>query len=130
MSAGRPGLCLALLLIAAVPAYAQSTPKGGNGVTLPGSGGQPAAGNGQTCVQVQIPGQKPSPFNCLNQQLQSQAQGTHQSSPSLPLGANSPSNKVGTFNEQGLQEQYGQNFGKSVVPFRPPAPVFSNALHP
>jgi hypothetical protein len=106
--------CLALVIPAR--AWAQN-------LSLPGS-------SGQACVQVQVAGQKPSPFNCLNQQLQQDVQGTGATQPHLPLVATSPSNQVGTFNEQGVAEQYGQNFGKSVVPYRPPAPVFNNSLHP
>jgi hypothetical protein len=121
------GAGLAICLFASAGVQAQNTSGSGNfsvgGKTAPLSGGQ-------TCVQVQIQGQKPNPYDCLNQQLQSQAQGGTQSSPSLPLAANAPSNKVGTFNEQGVKEQYGQNFGKSVIPFRPPPPSFSNSLHP
>ena len=117
-------------------AQAQSTPNGGNfsitgkAVPTPGNGPTAPGSGGQTCVQVQIQGQKPNPYDCLNQQLQQQVQGTGQTQPKLPLTSSSPSNQVGTFNEQGLKQQYGQNFGKSVVPFRPPPPTFSNALHP
>jgi hypothetical protein len=132
-----PGAVLAMCLFAAAGAQAQSTSGDGNfsiaGKAVPTSGSgstAPLSGGGQTCVQVHIQGQKPNPYDCLNQQLQSQVQGNNQSSPSLPLGANSPSNEVGTFNEQGLKEQYGQNFGKSVVPYRPPAPIFSSPVHP
>jgi hypothetical protein len=106
--------CLAL----AIPAQAWA-----QNVTLPGS-------SGQSCVQVQVAGQKPSPFNCLNQQLQQEVQGAGSTQPHMALGATSPSNQVGTFNEQGVAEQYGQNFGKSVIPYRPPAPVFNNSLSP
>jgi hypothetical protein len=91
-------------------------------ITLPGSAPQ-------TCVQVEIGGQKPSVYNCLNQELQQQVQGANPAQPNLPLSATSPSNRVGTFNEQGVAEQYGQNFGKSVIPYRPPTPVYGG-LHP
>jgi hypothetical protein len=89
-----------------------------------------AGATDQTCVQVQISGQKPSAYDCLNQQLQRQAEGVTRAPQSLPLTATSPSNQVGTFNMQGVSEQYGQNFGKSAIPYRPPPPVFSNALSP
>jgi hypothetical protein len=112
------GLCLALVMLGPAPALAQS-----GGITLPGS-------TAQTCVQVQVTGQKPSALSCLNQQLQQDVQGANPTAPSLPLAANSPSNQVGTFNEQGVAEQYGQNFGKSAIPFRPPVPVFVNSLKP
>lgn len=90
-------------------------------VTLPGT-------QGQTCVQVKIAGQAPSPYNCLNQQLQQEVQGMGQTEASPPVSATSPSNQVGTFNEQGVAEQYGKNFGKSAIPYRPPAPVYGGSL--
>jgi hypothetical protein len=135
MMAGRVRLCLALCFVslAATPGARAQTPPGtgsGNSVTLPGSTGQPTAGNGNTCVQTQIGNEKPSPYNCLNQQLQQQTQGG-QGAPGIPpVTSSSPSNQVGTFNRQGLSEQYGKNFGKSVIPYRPPAPVYGNSLHP
>jgi hypothetical protein len=122
--------CLAALCLAAPHAWAQSTSgNSGNGLFIGGITAPVQAGSSNTCVQVTIAGEKPSPYSCLNQQLQQQAQGTAQSVPSIPLGANSPSNQVGTFNEQGVKEQYGQNFGKSAVPYRPPPMVYSNSLH-
>lgn len=105
----------------------QSAGNGGSGVTIGGKSSAPSAG--QTCVQVQVAGQKPSPYDCLNQQLQQQVQGTSPSQASPPLTATSPSNQVGTFNLQGLSEQYGQNLGKSATPYRPPTPAYSNPLH-
>jgi len=129
MAGGRSGflsLILALALVAPAQSGAQ-TPLGASapaaGITLPGS-------SGQTCVQVEVQGEKPSPYNCLNQALQQQVEGTSQFQPKLPLGATSPSNAVGTFNEQGISEQYGQNFGKSVIPYRPTPPVYGNVLVP
>ena len=116
-------------LLGPTPALAQAASGGVGAVTLPGTPGTSPSG-GETCVQVQVAGQKPSPFDCLNQQLQQQVQAVSQTQPTLPLSATSSSNQVGTFNEQGVAEQYGQNFGKSVIPYRPPAPTFSNPLRP
>ncbi len=113
---------LVLVMLGPGPALAQAA-TGSGGITLPGS-------SGQTCVQVQVAGQKPSAINCLNQQLQQDAQGANPTEPTLPLSAASSSNQVGTFNEQGVAEQYGQNFGKSAIPYRPPVPVFTNPLKP
>jgi hypothetical protein len=126
----RKLLCLGLMaaFLGATQARAQNTPANANGVTIGGKAAQPSGG--QTCVQAQIGNEKPSPYDCLNQKLQQQVQGANPTQPSVPLGATSPSNQVGTFNEQGVKQQYGQNFGKSVVPYRPPAPVFSNPVHP
>jgi hypothetical protein len=101
------------------PARAQSTD--GGGLVL---GNAPAAPGAQTCVQVNVIGQKPLPYNCLNQQLQQQVQ-TAAPAPPVPLGANSPANAAGAFNRAGVAEQYGANFGNSVIPYRPAAPGFS-----
>jgi hypothetical protein len=45
-----------------------------------------------------------------------------------PLDARSQDIKVGTVNIPGVQQQYGQNFGHSVFPYRPPSPVYSSGL--
>jgi hypothetical protein len=98
-------------LVAAAPAFGQGTP------------------DQKTCVQVQIPGGTPNPFACLNQALRDQALAAAGSPPGIPLGAGSPSNATGTFNKAGVAEQYGKNFGISVLPYRPPPPVFTSNLH-
>ncbi len=101
------------LLVVAVPARAQTAPP-----------------LDKTCVQVQIAGQSAAQLACLNQELQSQAlAASGQSAPSAPLGAGSPANATGTFNKTGVAEQYGKNFGVSVIPYRPPPPVFSSTVH-
>jgi hypothetical protein len=87
-----------------------------------------SAAAGQTCVQVTLNNQPGPPYNCLNQQLQQLAESARPQ-PTLPLSATSPSNATGTFNETGVAEQYGKNFGHSVIPYRPPIPVFTNNLH-
>ncbi len=87
-----------------------------------------SAAAGQTCVQISLNSQTGPPYNCLNQQLQQLAESARPQ-PTLPLSASSPSNATGTFNESSVAEQYGKNFGHSVIPYRPPAPVFTNNLH-
>jgi hypothetical protein len=84
----------------------------------------------KTCVQVQIPGDTQNPFACLNQTLQDQAlAASAHALPAIPLGAGSPSNATGNFNKTGVAEQYGKNFGLSVLPYRPPPPEFMNSTH-
>jgi hypothetical protein len=80
-------------------------------------------------VQVQVAGQKPDPFACLNQELKSEALAASGQSPAAPLAAGSPANAVGIFNKTGIAEQYGKNFGVSASPYRPAAPVFNNSVH-
>jgi len=101
-----------LYLAAAAPAFGQSPPAP------------------KTCVQVQIPGDTQNPFACLNQELQDQAlAASGHALPAVPLGAGSPSNATGVFNKTGVAEQYGKNFGVSVIPYRPAPPVFTNSVH-
>lgn len=52
-----------------IPAAAQNTPAAS-----------------QTCVQAVIAGHQPLPYDCLNQELQRQVQGSGQAAPSAPLG--------------------------------------------
>jgi hypothetical protein len=129
--------CRALVAIALLLAPAQLLAQTPPGTAAPGAaapGAAPPGGinlpgsSGQTCVQIAVSGEKPSPYNCLNQELQQQVEGTNPISPKLPLSATSPSNQVGTFNEQSVSEQYGKNFGKSVIPYRPPPPVFGSGI--
>jgi hypothetical protein len=42
-----------------------------------------------------------------------------------PIDARSPDIKTGVANIPAVQQQYGRNFGVSVVPYRPAPPVFS-----
>jgi hypothetical protein len=41
-----------------------------------------------------------------------------------PIDARSSDTKLGIVNIPAVQQQYGSNFGRSVVPFRVPQPVF------
>ena len=67
-------------------------------------------------------------LNCLNRQMRRQADHVNAPVISAPLGANSPDIKIGIVNLPAVQQQYGQNFGKSVIPFRPPPLTFAPAL--
>lgn len=119
-----------LWLVVLVPTQAVAQTKLNSGATMV----QRAAGVAQSaspaCVQVQVAGEGSSAYNCLNQQLQQDVESARPAQTELPISANSPSNQVGTFNEQSVCEQYGQNFGKSVIPYRPPAPIFNTSLSP
>jgi hypothetical protein len=42
-----------------------------------------------------------------------------------PIDARSPDVRVGVINIPAVQQQYGQNFGISARPYRPPPPVYS-----
>ncbi len=61
-------------------------------------------------------------FGCLNQKLKDQVDqaSSNAATPTAPLDAKSNDLKLGVVNVPGVQQQYGKNFGVSVVPFRPP----------
>ena len=65
-------------------------------------------------------------MGCLNQQMKRQVDQVNPSLTVAPIDAKSPDLKVGVVNIPGVQQQYGQNFGKSAVPFRPPPPIYNS----
>jgi hypothetical protein len=77
-------------------------------------------------VEVEIGGSKA--FNCLNEKLKQQVDRVNPSLNTPPIDARSPDIRVGVVNIPAVQQQYGKNFGVSVVPFRPAPPVFSAPL--
>lgn len=64
-------------------------------------------------------------LGCLNQKLKRQVDQVNPVPNLPPIDAKSSDLKVGVVNIPGVQQQYGQNFGHSVVPFRPPTPVYN-----
>lgn len=61
----------------------------------------------------------------LNKQLQRKVDETNPSLNLPPVDARSQDLKTGIVNIPALQQQYGKNFGRSVIPYRPAAPVYS-----
>lgn len=94
--------------------------------------------------QVEVPGQRRSPaasegcnkapsgssqnLNCLNQQLKQQVDQINPPSIEAPLNAGSSDTKIGIVNLPAVQQQYGKNYGRSIYPYRPPAPVYGAPL--
>lgn len=66
----------------------------------------------------------------LNEQLKRKVDETNPIANVPPLDARSPDTKTGVVSIPGVQQQYGRNFGNSVIPFRPGQPVFSSPLGP
>ncbi len=64
----------------------------------------------------------------LNEQLKRKVDETNPIGNVPPLDARSPDTKTGVVNIPGVQQQYGRNFGNSVVPYRPAAPVYAPPL--
>lgn len=81
----------------------------------------------ETCVEVEIGGEKTPSLSCLNQRLQHQADNVRPTGNVAPLDATSSPVKLGGYNETALKQQYGPNYGKSAVPWRP-ANTYGNAL--
>ena len=69
-------------------------------------------------------------FDRLNQELKRKADETNPTANSPPLDARSPDTKTGVVNIPGVQQQYGPNFGHSVVPYRPPPLIYTSPLAP
>jgi hypothetical protein len=75
----------------------------------------------QTCVDVEIDGTHS--FGCINDQLKRKVDQVNPVMNVPPVDAHSPSTEIGLYNDPALREQYGQNYGKSVMPYRPTLPV-------
>lgn len=86
------------------------------------------AGNADRCVEVEIGASRS--MDCLNQKLRREVDRVNPTMNLPPIDARSPDTKVGVVNIPGVQQQYGRNFGVSVVPFRPAPPAFSAPLGP
>ncbi len=67
-------------------------------------------------------------IGCLNEQLKRQVDQVNPTQTQAPLDARSQDIKVGTVNIPAVQQQYGQNFGHSVMPYRPPPLTYSSGL--
>lgn len=116
---------LLVLLCLAGPGWAQEK-SGGTTVTLGPRSAQPG---GETCVEVEIGGEKAPTLDCLNQQLKREVERVQPTGNIPPLGAASPAPALGEFNETAMSEQYGPNWGKSAIPWRPTPPSFASPLH-
>jgi len=118
---------LAVMIIGLVAAPVRAEERGPSDVII-GSSPQAAAAATETCVEVEIGGERAPTLNCINHRLKQQVDRIQPSMNLAPLDAKSQDLRVGTFNESAVRQQYGQNFGRSVVPYRPPPLVFSNPL--
>ncbi len=85
-------------------------------------GGPSSAPAFERCVDVEIG--SASAFGCLNQKLRREVDRVNPSINLPPIDARSPDVRVGNVNEAAVRQQYGSNYGRSAIPFRPPAPVF------
>jgi hypothetical protein len=117
----RSFVVTAALLTLALPAAAQQVDPPKPELII---GGQtPPATVHERCVEVEIGGARS--FGCLNQKLKREADRANPITNVAPLDAKSPDTKIGIVNLPGVQQQYGRNYGVSVVPYRPPPLLFS-----
>jgi hypothetical protein len=77
----------------------------------------------ERCVEVEIGSSRA--MDCLNQKLKREVDRVNPVMNLPPIDARSPDIKTGVVNIPAVQQQYGRNFGVSVVPYRPAPPVFS-----
>lgn len=125
-----PSLAFFALAVLVGPALAQQAPapapqKKTIGGELPPS--DPLAEEGDHCVEVEIGNDKA--FNCLNSKLKRQTDRVVPVPNIPPIDATSPDLKLGIVNVPAVKQQYGKNFGKSAIPYRPAPPVHSNPFN-
>jgi hypothetical protein len=111
-------LALASTLLLVAPARAEDA-----GAAPPNEiviGGAPAPRPSfDGCVEVEIG--KDRSFGCLNRQLRSEVDKIKPTIPAPPVDARSSDLKTGVVNIPAIQQQYGRNFGISVIPHREPS---------
>ena len=109
--------CIGAALFAlALPAAAQQADAPKPEIIIGGQSPPPAR---ERCVEVEIGGARS--FGCLNQQLKRDADRANPITNVAPLDARSSDTKIGIVNLPGVQQQYGRNYGVSVVPYRSPS---------
>jgi hypothetical protein len=64
---------------------------------------------------------QPRTLNCINESLRRKVDAVNPLGNQAPIDARSSDLKVGTVNIPAVRQQYGDNFGRSVVPYRPTA---------
>lgn len=80
----------------------------------------------ERCVDIQIGGSRA--YDCINLKLRQQVDRINPSMNIPPIDARSSDIRVGVVNMPAVQQQYGRNFGTSVIPYRPALPTFSSPL--
>jgi hypothetical protein len=86
----------------------------------------PRGGDPKHCSDVKNGGDQS--LDCLNEKLRQKVDQVNPVLNAPPVDARSQDLKVGTVNVPAVQQQYGKNFGNSVIPYRPPPPVYSSPL--
>lgn len=122
------GAALTACMVLGVAAQAAAqTPGGATGPaaerreTIIG-GKPPGAPTFERCVEVEIG--RENAFGCLNQKLRREVDRVNPPLNLPPLDARSADVRVGNVNEAAVRQQYGANYGRSVIPYRPPVPAY------
>ena len=119
-----------LVLIALVALTASAGPSLGQQKSPPGSITTPDKASDdeavESCVEVEIDGAKA--LDCINRRLKGDVDRVNPVPNIPPIDARSQDIHLGIVNVPAVQQQYGPNFGQSVVPYRPPASVFKPPL--
>lgn len=69
------------------------------------------------CVEVEIGNDKV--YDCLNSKLRGEAKRVVPLPNIPPIGSSSSDLKLGIVNIPAVKQQYGKNYGKSAIPYRP-----------
>lgn len=77
----------------------------------------------ENCVDVEIGNAKT--YDCLNEKMQKKSDSIVRQPNLPPIDAHAPDVKTGTVNIPAVRQQYGPNFGKSVVPYRGAPPHYA-----
>lgn len=105
------------------PAKPESSAAGRPEVLIGGSAGNTSA-KPDKCAE----GGSNKAMDCLNQRLKREVDRVNPVANVAPIDARSPDIRTGVVNIPAVQQQYGRNFGVSVIPYRPPPPVFTMPL--
>ena len=120
MKRQRSGIAALVCVLLAAGAHAQGS-RAGPGASAPASPGSAAK---PVCVDAEVDGRRALSYDCLSEHLKPKAEpqaGASQTD-SERL-SKQPSNRLGTFNLSTEQNRFGSNWGRSVTPQRPDAPV-------
>ncbi|VWC42198.1 hypothetical protein BLA13014_06979 [Burkholderia aenigmatica] len=122
MKMRRSGIATIVCLLLAAGAHAQGGRAAASAaVPAPASPGSAAK---PVCVDAEVDGKRALSYDCLSQQLKPKAdpQAGASQTDSERL-SKQPSNRLGTFNLSTERNRFGSNWGRSVTPQRPDAPV-------
>ncbi|WP_244594752.1 hypothetical protein [Methylosinus sporium] len=112
-----PILAILTAIVLAAPCHANDAAAPNGGLVIGGEAPRRAAFS--TCVDVQIGNDLA--FGCLNRRLRSAVDKARPFVEAPPVDARSSDLKTGVVNMPAIRQQYGPNFGVSVIPYRMPA---------